>query len=291
MVIPTLRKTLLDGNLKASRENAIGIYRGFPIIIAHDNSADEFTITINISSDDDTDNEALNQHLQQEKINNPEILLVTTHPRRVSFTIKPPLMAKQKTEMINRMVDAFIDTAITANYYGCCCYCGKKYDGNMTCLELDARDFIFCDECVPEYLAAVDEKREEVLSEKSCYWKGMLGALGGGLIGAIFFFWTYYEEGLVKGVVGFLIGKLCMKGYEKFGKVFDLRGAISCIILMFVLICLYNHICWYMFDATGDYWKDLGVVLLLTLLSSYQGLAQAIKNTTLHFDINKIKLN
>ncbi|MBQ2902069.1 MAG: hypothetical protein IJA07_06235 [Agathobacter sp.] len=289
MVIPTLRKTLLDGNLKASKENAIGIYRGFPIIIAHDNNEDEFTITFNTTSDYDEDNQALTQHLQQERLKNSDILLVTTTPYSVSITIKPPLWANQKTETINRTIDTFIDALITANYYGCCRYCGKKYDGNMTCLELDARDFILCDECVPDYLAAVDKRKAEVLSEKSNYWKGMLGALGGGIIGCLFYF-VMYEQGIIKGAVGFLIGKLCMKGYEKFGKTFDLRGAISCIVLMFLLVALSNHICWIMSDMTGDYWLDLGSVLLMTLLSSYQGIAQVIKNTSLHFKINKIKL-
>lgn len=289
MVIPTLRKTLLDGNLKGTKENAVGIYRDFPIIISHDNGEDEFTITFNTTSDDDVDNQALNQHLQQERLNNPDILLVTTNPYSVSITIKPPLWANQKTETINRTVDTFIDALITANYYGCCCYCGKRYTGNMTCLELDARDFLMCDDCVPEYLAAVDERKAEVLSEKSNYWKGMLGALLGGLIGCIFYF-VMYQQGILKGAVGFLIGKLCMNGYEKLGKTFDFRGAISCIIMMFVLIVLSNHIAWIINGMTSDYWMDLAFIILTTILASYKGLAQAIKNTTLHFDVKKIKL-
>lgn len=289
MVIPTLRKTLLDGCLVGTKENAVGIYRNYPIIIKHDNNADEFTIEMNVASDFDEDNQELNQFWQEEKLKNPSILLIEVRHYRIYITIKPPLWANQKTEMIDSTIDTFIDYFIVNNYYGCCAACGKPIEMGISCYEFDTTNLFCCEECIPKIVERMENRKENIRSEKSNYGKGIIGALLAGLLGCAFYIFMY-NQGILKGAVGFFIGKLCMNGYTKLGKTFDFRGLISCVILMILMIFISNHIAWYINGMTGNYWTDLIMMYFTTFLASAQPIYNAIHNTRGNYKFRKINL-
>lgn len=289
MVIPTLRKTLLDGNLVGTKENAVGIYRGFPIIIEHDNNADEFTIEMNAASVFDEDNQELNLFWQGEKLKNPSILLIEVRHYRIFITVKPPLWANQKTEMLNSTIDTFIDYLIANNYYGCCPACGNTVEIGIDCYEFDTTNVFSCEECIPKIVDRMEKRKKDIRSQKSNYGKGMLGALLAGLLGCALYIFMY-NQGIIKGAVGFLIGKLCLNGYVKLGKGFDFRGAISCVIMMLVMIFISNHIGWVMTDMQTDYWKNLVFVYFTTFVASAQPLYNAVRGTTGNYSFKKIDL-
>ena len=289
MVIPTLRKTLLDGNLKGTKENAVGIYRGYPIIIEHDNNADEFTIEVDVASDFDIDNLELIKYWQAEKLKNPSILLIEVRHYRFFITIKPPLWANQKTEMINNTVDSIIDFFIQNNYYGCCPACGNPIEMGIDCYEFDTTNIFCCEECIPNLLNRMDERIKDALSTKSNLAKGLLGAFLAGLLGCAFYVFMY-NQGIIKGAVGFLIGKLCINGYIKFAKDFDFRGAISCILMMLVMIFISNYVGWITTGMVSDFWKELIIIYTTTFMASAQPLYHLVHGTTGKYRFKKIKL-
>lgn len=130
---------------------------------------------------------------------------------------------------------------------------------------------------------------------KSNLAAGLVGAFLGALIGCALWI-LIWKLGYIAGIAGFAIGVCALKGYEMLGKSLDIKGAISTVVIMIVMIFLANKIAWswdaydalkdygwtffdtfqnldYILaesDLTGSYTTDLVIGYFLTALSSFK---------------------
>lgn len=146
------------------------------------------------------------------------------------------------------------------------------------------------------------ETQSIAIAPKSNLAAGLVGAFLGSLVGVVAWF-IIYQLGFIAGLAGLIAAVCAMKGYEKFGKVLDKKGVISCIIIVLIVIFLANKLCWtweiyqiyqeegFTFfdsfiyadqiisfsDATGYYYLDLLIGYALTAWASYKNIIEAFK--------------
>ena len=135
---------------------------------------------------------------------------------------------------------------------------------------------------------------------------GLVGAFLGSLIGAVLWV-VIYKVGFIAGIAGAVTAVCAMKGYEMLGKSLDKKGVICSIIIVIVAIFLANKVAWSweifevytkdfgyditFFDAfvgadeiielselTANYYGDLAIGYLLTVLSCYKNFIAAFKS-------------
>lgn len=178
MVIPTLRVTLLDKNLKGTSGGAAGYYKGFPIVIDYFDTNDEFTIQINATSSNDPLNKQLEAYWQQQKLSIPELLLVTVEPHSFVFTVKTGIWANVKTEFLNSFIDKIMNYLIQNGYEPCCKTCGSTLKP-ISCYVTNGKTDFMCNDCHQELVASLEKKKSDFLAEKANFPLGFLGAFIG----------------------------------------------------------------------------------------------------------------
>lgn len=150
------------------------------------------------------------------------------------------------------------------------------------------------------------EPQPVVEKVSSNFIPGLVGAFLGSLIGAVL--WVIiYKAGFIAGIAGAVTAVCAMKGYEMLGKSLDIKGVIGSIIIVIITIFLANKIAWSwdiyevytqqfgyemsFFDAfasadeiiefselTSEYYTDLIIGYVLTVLSCYKNFIAAFKS-------------
>lgn len=147
-------------------------------------------------------------------------------------------------------------------------------------------------------------KASELESEikESNMLTGIIGAIIGSLVGLILWI-IIYRLGYIAGIAGFVITIGAFKGYKKLGRSLNKSGTIVTVIIIIIMVWLSNRLActisayealkdYYTFtecftnlskileasNLTSNYYTDLAVGYILTILCSYKTIAAAFKN-------------
>lgn len=138
----------------------------------------------------------------------------------------------------------------------------------------------------------IQEKQENVSL-------GILGALLGGILGGAAIV-LIGQLGWISALSGVALAFCTLKGYELLGKQLSKRGMIICLVVMLAVPYLADRITWTLaiveelqfrfgdaflyihelieeFELQADYWKNLGLIYLFTVLGAYGIVKQAAK--------------
>ena len=274
-----LREKLLDGSLKATHEGAAGHYKGYPIIIDHDDRSDEFVIKISVCSSKDPENQKFQEYWKPKTINNPKILLLIVEPYHIEFVIKPGLWEWEKVEMIDSFTESIIEYLMQNEYNPCCRNCGSTFK-KITCYEIKNDSFFLCESCFEEEITKQEIQKKERASQKANYLQGIVGGIFCGLIACIMYVYLLVCQSRIHGGAGLLISVFFIGGYKKLGKVLDLRGILSCFLFLIFAIYTSTHIGWsiiYLSDFQAQYSFNEIVWNLFSILNECGDL-QVFKN-------------
>ena len=274
-----LREKILDGSFKATHEGAAGYYKGYPIIIDHDDSSDEFVIKISVRSSMDPENQKFQEYWKPKTLNNPKILLLIVEPYHIEFVIKPGLWEWDKVEMIDSFTESIIEYLIQNEYKPCCRNCGSPHK-KLSCYEIKNDSFFLCETCFEEEIIKQEIQKKEHASQKANYLQGIIGGIIGGLIACIMYVYLLAVQSRIHGGAGLLISVFFIGGYKKFGKVLDMRGILSCFLFLILSIYASTHIAWsiiYLSDFQAQYSFNEIVWNLFSILNECGDL-QAFKN-------------
>lgn len=178
----------------------------------------------------------------------------------------------------------------------------KNYENPYESPEVDSNEFNY----QTEDSEPVNPTPTQVVEpQKSNFIAGLVGAFLGSLIGCVL--WVIiYRLGYIAGIAGAITAICAMKGYELLGKKLDVKGVISCVVIMILMIFFANKLAWSweiydvftteygyeitFFDAflsadeiikaselTSSYYKDLIIGYGLTALASFGNIVNAFK--------------
>lgn len=149
-----------------------------------------------------------------------------------------------------------------------------------------------------------NSKASELESEikENNMFTGIIGAIIGSLVGLILWI-IIYRLGYIAGIAGFVITIGAFKGYKKLGRSLNKSGTIVTVIIIIIMVWLSNRLActisayealkdYYTFtecftnlskileasNLTSNYYTDLAVGYILTILCSYKTIAAAFKN-------------
>lgn len=309
MIKEKLRAQILGGSLQDYKMHLAGSYRGFYITVNF--VSPQYIVRINASSPNNEGNATLKSFAEQQKSSNKYLNKIDIYNHAIVLYIKVPNLAKNLSNVINNTVDPVINYMISGAYSSGCEQCGNVTE-RIECYEINGLHHYICEGCVGEIQGALQEKQDTAKSQKSNLVPGLVGAFLGSLIGCIL--WVLiYRLGYIAGLAGAVIGICAMKGYEMFGKHLDRKGVIGSVVIMVIMIFFANKIAWaweattalseygYSFsicyralgeilessDLTGNYYGDLIIGYVLTLVSSYRNIISAFRTSAGSYTIKK----
>lgn len=179
-----------------------------------------------------------------------------------------------------------------------CNKCGAEVSNNSTFCEYCGQPLSNQEQPVgtpAQPVAAPQGKPENMVA-------GTVGALIGAAIGVAAIVLVSYG-GYVASICGLILAVCTVKGYELLGGSMSIKGAVICTVLMLVAPYIADRIGWAlaimqaygsdtvpfgdafgmvhelveMLDMTGDYFKDLGLLYLFTLLGAGSTLGKIFK--------------
>ena len=308
MLTEKVRSQILGGCMRDFKTYLAGYCGGFFTIIHFQNG--RYELKISAWSQEDPDGTQLGGFLAQQKAQNSRILDFKLFPKYFTLTMKVPSLAKNIPDAVNSTAGPILGYLQNFHYSSGCESCGTTE--NIGCYEINGTAFHLCDSCLSQVHTSLQQNQQEVSSKKSGLVSGLVGAFLGSLIGCVL--WVLiYRLGYIAGIAGAVTGICAMKGYEKLGGTLDKKGVIGSIIIMVLMIFFANRIAWaweaydalqmygYTFadcfrglgeilslsELTGQYYGDLTIGYVLTLVCSFQSIRSAFQGSTGSFKINR----
>ncbi|MCH5321478.1 MAG: hypothetical protein J1E36_06915 [Eubacterium sp.] len=194
-----------------------------------------------------------------------------------------------------------------------CMNCKTK-DAQIDCYEINGEKCYLCSDCVGKVEADLIDKKQEILSKKSKFLPGLVGALLGSLIGCVVYFFAF-RLGFLAAITGLITAVCALKGYELLGGALDKKGVFTSVIVIILSVFFANKIAW-SYEAyselkdygadffncfrslnlilqeselTGSYYIDLAVAYLMTILGAFGNIKKAFKSSTGSYKIKKVE--
>lgn len=306
-----IRSKILGGQLRESQNALFGNYKGYYITFAF--MTNPYIVKVNAFSPSDEKNAQLASFLAKQKENIKGLLEVEVSDFFFVLSIKTSALMKNLPSSVNGIVDPIINYLGENGYTSGCEECGSSTE-TLSCYEINGGHYFLCSACTGSIADSLQANQNVVKSQKSNLPAGLIGAFLGSLIGCIL--WVIiYKLGYIAGLAGAVTAICAMKGYELLGGHLDKKGVIGSVVIMIVSIYLANKLAWSweaydalkeygfsFFDCfrnigailadsglTGNYYGDLGIGYLLTLLCSFRNIKNALKASTGTYTINKMQ--
>lgn len=310
MLKEKIRAQILGGSLTNHKKYLAGLYKGYYITMNPVNN--QYVISINVSSSNDEANNNLKTYLLRQKETIKQLANIIVYPHSAELVIQSPGLLKNLPDTINAIIDPIINYLISGQYVSGCAECGTSAD-QISCYEINDAPHYICHGCSQNIEESLCAQQQDILSRKSNFPAGLVGAFLGSLIGCIL--WVLiYKLGYIAGIAGAVTGICAMKGYELLGKRLDKKGVIGSVIVMIIMIYFANKFAWSWdaysvfkeygatfsecfrsigdiiaeSDLTGSYITDLLIGYALTALASFGTIKNALKASTGNYTMKKI---
>lgn len=228
---------------------------------------------------------------------NKSVSMLQQKENVISMVVKTALTDKGLKNNLEESINALIGFLRLNGFQNRCQICGSQ--GETDSVRTGLSYMHLCPECFEKFRSAkaADTSRKEAVSENVV--GGIIGALAGSLLGVLCIV-VFGQLGYVSAVSGIVMAVCAMKGYEKLGRKLSGRGAAICILIMFVMTYVGNHLDWTVVcmrevgldpvtawqsvsvllaqGALGTaYWANLGLVYVFALLGAVPMVQKAIK--------------
>ncbi len=312
MLSNKLCSQLLDGSLTDHKTYISGTCRGYYVTV---NTAENGMYIINISahSESDPGNAALRDFIESRKNVTNQIQSVNVSNNNASIVSTRTFLIKKVPAHLNEAIMPIIDFLESNRYVSGCMQCGTQMS-DVDCYDINGSHRYLCSDCAVKIESALSDKKQDVLANKSNLIPGIVGALLGSMLGCLVYF-LIWQLGYIAAIAGLITAVCTFKGYEMFGKVIDKKGVIVCVLVIIFSVFFANQIVWaydafkaykddgigffecfrYINDVvklnelTGQYYGNLAMAYLMTLLGSYRNIVNAFKSSTGSFKVKKMK--
>lgn len=317
MLKESVRASLLSGALTDYGKNLAGRYRGYYITMTTGNN--NYIFSVNMTMPDDETFKRVQDFLAQKNSSDKNVRAATATKYNIQFAITTPASWKKAANKINNIVDEIVTFLANNGCTSGCAACGTQ-DEELACYEIKGEYRYLCNKCGNEVSMEVHKFNEELAKQKSNLVPGIIGAVIGAMFGAVLWI-LIYKLGYIAGIAGAAMGLLAMKGYEMLGKCLDKKGVIVSVIVMIIMIYFANRVAWtweayevfkeYDVNLKGvnftfggifqsietmikeincetEYYLDLGVGYVLTLLCSASTMFHAFKGSSGNAEVKKL---
>ena len=312
MLSKKLCRQLLDGNMTDHNKYISGTCRGFYVTV---NTAENgmFRFQISAHSENDPGNTNLRNFAESRKNTTEQIQSVNVSNNNVTIVLTRTFLAKKIPAHLNEAVMPIIDFLANNCYVSGCMQCGTR-NSQIDCYDINDAHLYLCSDCVGKIEGTLIDRKQDILSKKSNLIPGVVGALLGSMIGCVVYF-LIWQLGYVAAIAGLITAVCTFKGYEMLGRVIDKKGVFACIIVIIFAVFFANKIVW-AFDAysalkeynfsffdcfrslnemiadlelTGQYYGNLVMAYVMTILGSFGSIANAFKSSTGSYKVKKMK--
>lgn len=312
MLSKKLCRQLLDGNMTDHNNYISGICKGFYVTV---NTLENgmFSFQISAHSENDPGNEALRNFAESRKSVTEQIQSVTVYNNSITIVSTRTFLAKKIPEHLNEAIMPIIDFLANNFYVTGCMQCGTQ-TAQIDCYDINGTHHYLCNDCVGKVEGALIDRKQGILSQKSKFIPGIVGAFLGAMIGCIVYFFIW-QLGYIAAIAGLITAICAFKGYEMLGGVVDRKGVFACIIMIIFAVFFANQLVWayeayselkeYGFgffecfrsikgiisDAglTGEYYGNLAMAYFMTVLGSFRSVINAFKSSTGSYKVKKMK--
>lgn len=311
MIKEKLRLQILNGALTDHKQYLAGSYRGYYIVINFQQP--HYIVNVHATTPNETCLSELQMFLSQQQ---KEIkLLAKTEMRKNSIFmfVATPNLLKNLPKVLNDVVEPLLTKLDSMGCTSGCANCGDT-NAQLSQYGINGTYHYICDACAQQIEESLQEQQANKRMQKSQFVPGLVGAFLGALLGAIL--WVLiYKLGYIAGIAGAVTAICAFKGYEMFGKHLDKKGVLSSIVIVILVIFFANKIawCWEAYDAlkmyeytfsdiyrslgeileaselTANYFSDLIIGYVLTILCSLGTIIRTYKNSVGSYSIKKMQ--
>ncbi len=271
----------------------------------------ELVITINYKTDDYNLKQEIVQVFNNLKAQNKKLKHIEI--KDYCLVIHQQVEATKKMvallENVTKQMTQFLSIKGAGSGCGLCGSEGAEFysiNNNLNCL---------CPNCSNEIVGRFEQNVREKMMNKSKFVPGLIGAFVGSLIGVALWI-LIYKMGYIAGIAGAVAIICAMKGWEMLGGALDVKGIICSFVLSLVMIYFGHQIAvtWELVDAfkeidiktdffevyknmgeilewadaTGEYWSDLIIGYLLTIVVGISFVVNAFKEAKGSYSMKKM---
>lgn len=312
MLIKKLCCQLLDGNMTDHKTYISGTCRGFYVTVDTTENG-MYSFKISAHSQNDPGNAALRDFVESHKNATKQIQSVDVSNDCITIVSKRAFPAKKIPAHLNEAVMPVIDYLSNNCYAPGCMHCGTQIS-QIDCYDINGTHHYLCGDCANKVEADLFNQKQDVLSKKSKLVPGIVGALLGSLIGCVVYFFIW-QLGYIAAIAGLITAVCAFKGYELLGGVVDKKGVFACIIVIIFAVYFGNQLVW-TYDAysvykdygagffdcfraineiisetdlVGEYYGNLAIAYLMTILGSYRSVINAFKSSSGSYKVKKME--
>lgn len=309
-----LCRQLLDGNMTDHNKYISGTCKGFYVTI-NLTANGMYSFQISAHSENDPENAALHDFVESRKNVTKQIQSVYVRNNDITIVLSRTFLIKNVPAHLNEAVMPIIDFLAYNNYVSGCMQCGTQY-AQIECYNINDTHHFLCSDCAGKVEGALFDKQQDILSKKSKFIPGIVGALLGSMLGCVVYF-LLWQLGYIAAVAGLVTAVCAFKGYEMLGGVVDKKGVFACIVVIIFAVFFSNQIAW-AYDAfsafkelgysvgffdcfrslkgiiaesdlTGQYYADLAIAYGMTILGGFRSVINAFKSSTGSYKVKKMK--
>jgi len=296
-------KAFEGSNMKTERDMIYGVHRGFYTHAAYVKNLKEVTLGITFTNYPGANVENIYRFMEYAKSMEPAITF--TKVSDFDIEVRIGFSNAAKTAETTRVVaDNIISFLKTEGFGSGCESCGSN--DYISMYEIGGGIHPLCPGCANRIGGQFEAAKQGVnLKRKSNLFTGLIGALIGSLIGVVL--WVgIYQAGYIASIAGLAIVVCAMKGYELLGRSLDGKGIFFTVLLSIVMVFIANQVSWTVsivseletmgydytfkevftnmfgileyYELTTDFYKDLGIGYLLSLVGSASTISRAVQN-------------
>ena len=314
MLSKKLCRQLLDGNMTDHNKYISGTCKGFYVTIDLMPNG-MYSFQISAHSENEPENAALRDFIESRKSVTKQIQSVEVYNNSITIVLTRTFLAKKIPAHLNEAIMPIIDFLAYNNYVSGCMQCGTQH-AQVDCYDINSKHFYLCNECVNKVEGTLLDKKQEILANKSKFVQGIVGALLGSMLGCVVYF-LIWQLGYIAAVAGLITAVCAFKGYEMLGGVVDKKGVIVCVVVIIFAVYFGNQLVW-AYDAfsafkdlgysvsffdcfrslrgiiaendlTGQYYANLAIAYVMTILGSFRSVVNAFKSSTGSYKVKKMK--
>ena len=312
MLSEKLRRQLLDGNMTDHNQYISGTCKGFYVTINTTKNG-MFNLKISAHSENDPGNAALRDFVESRTSAAKQIQSVSVTNNHVALVMTRTALAKKIPAHVNEAVMPIIQYLANNYYESGCMRCGTQ-SAQIDCYDINGEHHYLCGDCVGKVEEELMERQQDILSNKSKLIPGIVGALLGSLLGCVVYF-LIWQLGYIAAVAGLVTAVCAFKGYEMLGGALDKKGVFVSVIVVILATFFANQLVWAYdaysvfkeegvtffecyraigpliteLDLTREYYGNLAVAYLMTILGSIGLIINAFKSSSGSYKVKKVK--
>ncbi len=297
-----IRAEILDGCLNDYKTYLSGYYGGYQVVLQL--AGNEYLLRMDVASDMDPGNIRLNEFVSKLAAENKNLKRVALDGATLALFLKKPFALKKLPGVIDECAQPVFEFLRTGFYRSACSNC-QSTSAAVKLYEVNGYAEYLCEACAAARRSGLEANQVSAKAQKSNFFPGLAGAILGSLAGIALWVLVYYL-GYIAGLAGLLMAVLALKGYEKFGGALDVKGVITCIVVLILAVIFANKLSWSLeaysalkeygwtfgecfrelgyileeSDLTGSYYGDLAIGLILTAACTVGTIISAFRKST-----------